>query len=215
MSKGSPIECWQDVLLDVLHSIRSLLCTATNATPHERLFNFARRSTTGYAVPTWLTNSKIVLLKRQIRRNKSDPYVDEVELLDANRHYAHIRYSYCKTSTVSTKHLAPCGDGTPLRSENNGSSPDNQPSQLPAKQADTEDSDYAPKISHPVINQSEIQEGEESQIFPVMMKNAKHPPMKKIDTPAPRRSTGEKRPIDRYLLGRGNFSVSISSQCNY
>nr|XP_039262013.1 uncharacterized protein LOC120338143 [Styela clava] len=176
---------------------RSLLCTATNATPHERLFNFARRSTTGYAVPTWLTNSKIVLLKRQIRRNKSDPYVDEVELLDANRHYAHIRYSDGKTSTVSTKHLAPCGDGTSFGSENNGSSSDNQHSQLPVKQADTADSDYVPKISHPVINQSEIQEGEEKSNIPGDDEKRETSPMKKIDTPAPRRSTREKRPIDR------------------
>ena len=29
---------WELVLPDVLHSLRSLLCTATNATPHERFF---------------------------------------------------------------------------------------------------------------------------------------------------------------------------------
>ena len=36
---------WECVLPDAFHSIRSLLCTATNATPHERLFHFTRRST--------------------------------------------------------------------------------------------------------------------------------------------------------------------------
>ncbi|XP_077965665.1 uncharacterized protein LOC144411880 [Styela clava] len=39
---------------------------------------------------TWLTTFKIVLLKRQNTRNKSDPHLDEVELLNANRHYARI-----------------------------------------------------------------------------------------------------------------------------
>ena len=31
---------WETVLPDALHSIRSLLCTATNSTPHEKMFNF-------------------------------------------------------------------------------------------------------------------------------------------------------------------------------
>ena len=42
-SRNLPPKCWQIVLPDALHSIRSLLSTATNVTPHERLFNFARR----------------------------------------------------------------------------------------------------------------------------------------------------------------------------
>ena len=53
-SRGLDIRQWQLVLADALHSIRSLLCTATNATPHERLFNFKRRSSFGTSVPTWL-----------------------------------------------------------------------------------------------------------------------------------------------------------------
>ena len=40
-SKALPTEYWQDALPDVLHSVRSLLCTATNETPHERFFGFA------------------------------------------------------------------------------------------------------------------------------------------------------------------------------
>ena len=53
-SRNLPIQCWQQVLPDVLHSIRSLLCTATNETPHERLFSYVRRSSTGSSVPSWL-----------------------------------------------------------------------------------------------------------------------------------------------------------------
>ena len=34
-TKGLPTLCWQDVLPDVLYLIRSLLCTSTNAAPHE------------------------------------------------------------------------------------------------------------------------------------------------------------------------------------
>ena len=41
-SKNLPNESWQLVLPDVLHSVRSLLCTATNETPHERFLGFPR-----------------------------------------------------------------------------------------------------------------------------------------------------------------------------
>ena len=41
-----PPSCWQVVLPDALHSIRSLLYTATNATLHERLFTYSHRSST-------------------------------------------------------------------------------------------------------------------------------------------------------------------------
>ena len=109
-SKNLPIKYWQNVLPDVLHSIRSLLCTATNETPHEWLFYFSRRSTSGNSIPTWLTTPGPVLLKRHVRTNKMEPLVDEVELLEANPSYAHIRYPDRRNMTVSTKHLAPCGE---------------------------------------------------------------------------------------------------------
>lgn len=35
ISKNLPLKNWQDVLPNVLHSVRSLLCAATNETPHE------------------------------------------------------------------------------------------------------------------------------------------------------------------------------------
>ncbi len=109
-SKNLPIKYWQEVLPDVLHSIRSLLCTATNETPHERFLQYARRSTSGSAVPTWLAAPGPVLLKRHVRTGKTEPLVDEVELIGANPNYAHIRYPDGRTTTVSTKHLAPCGE---------------------------------------------------------------------------------------------------------
>ncbi len=65
-TRGLPVTHWQDVLPDALHSIRSLLCTATNNTPHERFFRFERRSSTGRSVPTWLSTPGPVLLKRHV-----------------------------------------------------------------------------------------------------------------------------------------------------
>ena len=109
-SKNLPIKYWQEVLPDVLHSLRSLLCTATNEMPHECLFCFARRSTSGSSVPTWLATPGPVFLKRHVRASKMEPLVDEVELLGANTNYAHIRYPDGRTTTVSTKHLTPRGE---------------------------------------------------------------------------------------------------------
>ena len=52
-SRKQDIPRWECVLPDALHSTRSLLCTTTNATPHERLFQFTRRSTFGVSISTW------------------------------------------------------------------------------------------------------------------------------------------------------------------
>lgn len=108
-SRGLPTQYWQTVLPDALHSIRSLLCTATNVTPHERLFNYARRSSTGTAIPSWLCEPGPVLLRRHIRTSKTDPLTDEVQLIQANPQYAHIRYQDGREDSVSVRHLAPAG----------------------------------------------------------------------------------------------------------
>jgi transposase InsO family protein len=76
---GLPSTHWEVVLHESLHSLRSLLCTATNCTPHERLFQYARRSTNGISLPSWLTYPGLVLLKRFDRSSKYDPLVEEVQ----------------------------------------------------------------------------------------------------------------------------------------
>ena len=86
-----------------------LICTSTNATPHERLLNYERRTATGHAVPTFLSEPGPVLLRKFIRRSKTEPLVQEVELLEANPQYAHIRYPDGRESTVSARDLAPMG----------------------------------------------------------------------------------------------------------
>ena len=131
-SRGLPIQHWQSVLPDALHSIRSLLCMSTNATPHERLFNYSRRSTTGMSVPTWLSSPGSVLLKRHLQPSKTDPVVDEVELLQANPHYAYTRYPDGITTTVSTRHLAP------LDHPNNGQQQDHSTNEVPITQPQDE-----------------------------------------------------------------------------
>jgi hypothetical protein len=50
------------------------------------------------------------LLKRHVRQNKTEPLIDQEELLQANPQYAHIWYSDGRESTVSIRHLAPMGE---------------------------------------------------------------------------------------------------------
>ena len=97
---------WESVITDALHLIRSLLCTSTNSTPHEHLFNYQCRSTSGSAVPTWLSTPGTLLLRQHNRQSKYDPLV-EVELLDANPEYAHVKFVNGTESTVSMRDLAP------------------------------------------------------------------------------------------------------------
>ena len=113
---------WELVLQDSLHAVRSLLCTETNATPHERMFSHRRRSTSGNSLPTWLLTPGPVYLKRHVRASKYDPLVDEVELLEANPHYAHVRLPDGRESTVSLRHLAPVGEEREEERQNENSS---------------------------------------------------------------------------------------------
>ena len=106
-TKGLAISRWESVLLDSLHSVRSLLCTAINETPHERLFRYNRKSTTGTTLPQWLSSPGPVLLKRNVRASKYEPLVDTVELLDCNPLYAHVKLPDGKETTVSLHQLAP------------------------------------------------------------------------------------------------------------
>ena len=94
---------------DALHSIQSLLCMATNVTPHESLFAYSCHSTSGCSIPTWLTAGELVLLRKHVRHSKYDPLVDEVELLEVNPQFAHVRFPDGKEATVSVRDLAPRG----------------------------------------------------------------------------------------------------------
>ena len=98
---------WELVLREVLHSARSLPCTSTNTNPHERFFSFSHCSSHGISPSSWLMSTEPMLLKRFVRNNKTDPYVDQVELLNSHLTYAHIKYPSGRESTVSVHDLDP------------------------------------------------------------------------------------------------------------
>ena len=98
---------WEVVLPDALHSIRSLLSTATNQTPHERFLGYSRRTASGPILPTWLLEKGKALLRRHVRPSKYDPLVDEVEIVDTNPCYARVCLPNGREKTVSLRDLAP------------------------------------------------------------------------------------------------------------
>ncbi|GFY77435.1 putative retrovirus-related pol polyprotein from transposon opus [Trichonephila inaurata madagascariensis] len=73
-SNNMKTEQWEGVIQTALHSIRSL-CTATNTTPHERMFSHPRRSHNGCSIPIRLTKPDPVLMKNHVRGDKYEPTV--------------------------------------------------------------------------------------------------------------------------------------------
>ena len=99
---------WERALPQALHCIRSLLCTSTNQTPHERFLNFSRKSVLGYSIPSWLSTPGPVLLRNFVRNSKHDPMVQKVNLTEANPLYARVRFPEGRECNVSLRDLAPC-----------------------------------------------------------------------------------------------------------
>ena len=101
------IRQWELVLPDALHSIRSPLCTATNQTPHERMFNYKRKSSFGISVPTWPSAPGLVYLKRHVRSSKYEHLVEEVDLVHTAPNYAVVCMPRGRETTVSLRNVAP------------------------------------------------------------------------------------------------------------
>ena len=108
LTKGLPLTHWESVLPEVLHAQRTLLCTATNVAPHERLFSFQRRSVPGSSVPSWLREHQKVLVKRHVRKSKYEPLCDEANLIAINPTHGKIQYASGREDIVSLRDLAPC-----------------------------------------------------------------------------------------------------------
>ena len=91
-----------------LLAVRSLLSTATNYTPHERLFRFERSSLVGTDLPEFLLNPGHDILHRRHLRSKGDPLVERVTLLETiSPYFARVQFANARVDTVSTRHLAP------------------------------------------------------------------------------------------------------------
>ena len=76
------------MVAEALHAIRSLLCTATNDIPHNRLFSYERKSSFGQNIPSWLLEADKALLKKYVKNSKYDVDNEEVEIVQPNAQYA-------------------------------------------------------------------------------------------------------------------------------
>ena len=104
-TKNLPLSHWQYVLPETLRAIRSLLCTVTNCTPHERMFMHTRKSFNGISLPSWVKPGPMYVKRHN--RSKNDLLVEEAELIEANSHDAHVRLMDGKEISVSLRGLAP------------------------------------------------------------------------------------------------------------
>ncbi len=196
-TQNLPITSWHTILSDALHSVRSLLCTATNTTPHERMFNHPRRSYNGTATPCWLMRPGPVLLKNHVRKSKYDPLVQEVDLLEANPQYAYVKMPDGREVTVSTRHLAPTGTDIPLSSNEEDDQPTNDKPLLARPLVPTRTNE-----AQPLDDQSTGDEPNIRNSIPATL-DTEDP----IPTIVVRRSSREKRPpryLQNYSLGGVN-----------
>uniref|UniRef100_A0A0A9XR00 Heme/hemopexin utilization protein C n=1 Tax=Lygus hesperus TaxID=30085 RepID=A0A0A9XR00_LYGHE len=86
------------------------LCTSTNTTPHEMMFNHPRRSPHGTSIPTWLSTPGPVLMSRHVMGSKYEPSVIQVDLLEANPDYSYVGLPDGRETTVTKRHLAPMAE---------------------------------------------------------------------------------------------------------
>ena len=188
-SKQLPPTHWEYVLEEALHSIRSLLCTATNCTPHERMFCHTRKLFSGVALPSWIKPGPVYVKRHN--RNKYDLLVEEAELLEANPHYAHVRLEDGREITVSLRDLAP-----------NPALPTQRQDVTENMETDGYSQNETRFVSHDAQTNVEISVDEPSCDSDVA-ENPDHSSLhestfRRPNTPPLRRSSRVRRPVERY-----------------
>ena len=100
-----PGSSWPSVLSEALHCIRSLISTATDASPHDLFLRFERNFR---PLPSTVTlhTGDYAWLRRHVR-NKNDSSGDLVKVVAAYSGYAMISRDGTTTDTVNWRHLAP------------------------------------------------------------------------------------------------------------
>lgn len=89
------------IAISLSHSIRSRSYVQLPIKHH------TSASSSSASIPaTWLAAPASVYIKHQICSKKTEPWVDKVELLQANPYYTHMWYPDSGETTVATKHLA-------------------------------------------------------------------------------------------------------------
>ena len=170
------------------------------------MYNFQRRSTTGSSTPSWLATPGPALLKRHVRKSKFDPLVDEVELIEANPNYAHIRFPDGREDTVVLKLLAPKNDQEARKDSqaqkqlSNDSNEPSVPSTKPKIANNESDREHAPHDSSIIQPTAVPYHGDLMPPQQSSHKTVSPSPQTSNETSSPplRRSQRQRRPPDRY-----------------
>ena len=80
-SRGLTEDRWEEIMPDVLASIRTLISTATNSTSHDQIFGFSRRSSSALRIANWLAPDNNIYVKNFVR-NQSDPLMKPAEVVE-------------------------------------------------------------------------------------------------------------------------------------
>ena len=107
---------WDMCINSALSAVRSMINTSTNKTPHSSFFNFERNLIPLNNNYTWLLDSKNVYIRRFVR-NKHDPLVDKVRLIEANPNYSTIQYPNGRMDNISNSNLSRCPDDNDVEGE--------------------------------------------------------------------------------------------------
>ena len=88
--------------------MRTLLCTATNMTPHERFLPFPRQSVNGSTLPDFLLNNGTKILHKRHITGKLDCPTETVTLQETlSPHFARVQFPDGRADTVTTRCLSP------------------------------------------------------------------------------------------------------------
>jgi len=98
---------WDSVIDVSLGNIRSLMNTSTNESPHERFFSFDRRSFVQQNENNEVNRQRYMYLRKFVR-GKTDPLVEQVEVINFNPKYSEIRYKDGREDKVSNNDLSSC-----------------------------------------------------------------------------------------------------------
>ena len=105
-SRNLGADMWESVLPEALATVRALLYTSTNESPHSRFFKFPRRAGLGCSLPEWLSSGNPAYLRNFVR-GKEDPQVRPASISELiNPHFARVVFPNGRIDTVSTKDLS-------------------------------------------------------------------------------------------------------------
>lgn len=102
----NPSRSWDSLLPEALAAIRSLLCTATGKTPHDRFLAFSRQASFSSRPVSFAPGDQAFL--RRLVRNKNEPLGDPVKIVVAYPGHALVmRPGSTVPDSVNIRHLAP------------------------------------------------------------------------------------------------------------